>query len=146
MGLIFRGQSVSLKTIPIGRELSLPKYQTILETDFEETPLGHLHGAIRQYRGPFQTHVREYLDRYVVHRDRVDPRIDPLGHLICDAPDDLVGLALGGTLAIGAGKWVYDERKGSSDTALFESVVVAAVVGTVGYAVGKWIGNMLKGD
>ena len=58
---------------------------------FEVTTLGEPKGALRQYRGPFNSHVHEYRDLWVFHRDRVDPRFDPFGHLCQDAPHVLVG-------------------------------------------------------
>ena len=53
--------------------------------DREITLLGEKKGSLRQYRIG-NLHVREYENHYSVHVDRIDPRIDPLGHLIIDAP------------------------------------------------------------
>ena len=47
----------------------------------EETKLGDKKGAIRQYRKG-NLHIREYELKFTVHSDRVDPRKDPLGHLL----------------------------------------------------------------
>lgn len=55
-----------------------------LGADFQETTLGDPQGAIRQFRGPRGIHVREYPDCWVVHRDKVDPRNDAIGHLLHD--------------------------------------------------------------
>jgi hypothetical protein len=63
-----------------------------LPADYEETSLGELRGAIRQYRGPSGLHVREYNDRFVIHQDSVDPRSDPIGHLLFDAPETALAL------------------------------------------------------
>ena len=57
---------------------------------FEVTTLGEPKGALRQYRGPNNSHVHEYPDVWILHRDKVDPRIDPVGHLLFDAPYVLV--------------------------------------------------------
>jgi hypothetical protein len=62
----------------------------------EETPLGDLKGALRQFRGPFGSHVHEYKGYWVFHRDKVDPRYDPVGHLVQDAPYVLGIVALFG--------------------------------------------------
>jgi hypothetical protein len=57
--------------------------------DYEETYLGNKEGANRQFRlGTL--HIREYDDYYAVHRDKIDPRTDPLGHLLLDAPEYLI--------------------------------------------------------
>ena len=58
----------------------------------EETFLGKKNGAKKQYRYG-NLHIREYEDKFLVHTDKIDPRKDPLGHLVFDAPEVLVGLA-----------------------------------------------------
>jgi len=58
-----------------------------LPVEYEKTRLGEPRGSVRQYRGPSGLHIREYSDRFVIHRDRVDPRKDPIGHLLIDAPE-----------------------------------------------------------
>ena len=63
-----------------------------LPEDFKETSLGEIRDAIRQYRGPCGLHVREYDDRFVIHRDIADPRKDPIGHLLFDAPETSLAL------------------------------------------------------
>ncbi|KQC16112.1 MAG: hypothetical protein APR56_09840, partial [Methanosaeta sp. SDB] len=67
---------------------------------FKDTILGEsVPGSIRQLRGPYGSHVHEFPDRWVLHRDIVDAEADPLGHLFSDAPEYLVsalaGLATG---------------------------------------------------
>lgn len=59
--------------------------------EYEETLLGNKKGAKRQFRHK-NLHIREYGDYYTVHMDKVDPRKDPFGHLLIDAPEFLVGL------------------------------------------------------
>ena len=58
----------------------------------EETFLGQKNGAKKQYRYG-NLHIREYEDKFLVHTDRIDPRKDPIGHLMIDAPEVLVGIA-----------------------------------------------------
>lgn len=70
-----------------------------LPEKYEETLLGEQRGAIRQFRGPSGLHVREYNDRFVIHQDKVDPRKDPLGHLLFDAPETTLALATSFCLA-----------------------------------------------
>ena len=83
-------------------EISIPK--TVLPRlpeGYKETLLGDRRGAIRQFRHPSGLHVREYSDRFVIHRDSFDPRSHPVRHLIHDSPETI--LALGACL-YGAGK------------------------------------------
>jgi hypothetical protein len=85
-----------------GEEIEVPKElrQFMLE-NAQETKLGKTNGANKQYRYG-NLHIREYDDKYLVHQDKIDPRENPLGHLIHDAPEVLVGLActiLGGAKA-----------------------------------------------
>ena len=54
--------------------------------DCQITQLGDKKGSVRQYRFG-NLHVREYENHYSVHVDQIDPRIDPLGHLIIDTPN-----------------------------------------------------------
>jgi hypothetical protein len=59
--------------------------------DYEVTHLGDKKGARQQFRHK-NLHIRDYGDYYTVHIDNIDPRKDPLGHLIIDAPELLVGI------------------------------------------------------
>jgi hypothetical protein len=63
---------------------------------FQKTLLGEPKGALKQFRGPHGIHILEYEKEWVLHRDRVDPRINPVGHLVKDAPHILV---IGGVAA-----------------------------------------------
>jgi len=83
-------------------EIEIPKElgPYILEKA-EETSLGQKNGAKKQYRYG-NLHIREYDDKFLVHMDKVDPRKNPLNHLVSDAPEILVGLAsavIGGSKA-----------------------------------------------
>ena len=64
----------------------------------EETKLGDKKGALKQYRKG-NLHIREYKDKFTVHTDKVDPREDPMGHLIYDAQEVLIGLAGAATVS-----------------------------------------------
>ena len=59
--------------------------------DYPQTLLGSMRGAKRQFRYG-NLHIREYDDYYTTHLDTIDPRKDPIGHLLIDAPEYLVGL------------------------------------------------------
>jgi len=64
---------------------------------FVETLLGDPKGCLRQYRKGNGLHVREYEEHFEIHEDQVDPRVDPLGHLIRDSPETLAAF---GTAAL----------------------------------------------
>lgn len=70
--------------------------------DYQETQLGNRKGAKRQFRYK-NLHIREYSGHYTVHVDKVDPRKDPLGHLLIDAPEFLMGIIS----AISVGRLVH---------------------------------------
>jgi hypothetical protein len=94
---------------------------------FEETWLGELKGARKQYRGPDNLHLLQYEDGWELHQDQGDPRT--LGgfiiHIFLDAPE--VGVAL----LVAAGKFTekYDES-GS----ILEAIAAALGTGVVTYA------------
>lgn len=96
----------------------------------EPTRLGDPRGAARQYRHG-NLHIREYDDHYTVHTDRVDPRRDPLGHLIYDAPEVLAGLAAGA--AAGAAAYIGARASGRGRR-LSGSVAAAAALSAGGLA------------
>lgn len=107
--------------------------------------MGHLGGAIKQFRGPLCSHLRVFRNHATLHRDAIDPRVDPVGHMFVDASDDLVGLAVGAAVGYAAAKFVYKERRDVSKTAILESIFVGAVVGTCGYFVGKSVTRWIQG-
>ena len=75
------------------QEIEIPiDLKRVVLMDAEETKLGDKKGALKQYRKG-TIHIREYADKLTVHADKVDPRTDPLGHLIHDAQEVLIGLA-----------------------------------------------------
>ena len=93
-----------------GEKVWIPKSKmTSTPLGFEESSLGDLKGAIRQYRGPDNLHLREYSDKWELHQDYGDPRT--LGgfivHIFIDAPE--VGFAL--LNAAGAYKKKFNETK-----------------------------------
>lgn len=62
--------------------------------EYPTSSLGSRYGALRQFRNG-KLHIREYGNYYSVHSDSIDPLDDPLGHLIVDAPEYLVGILSG---------------------------------------------------
>ena len=93
----------------------------------EPTLLGDPCGAARQYRYG-NLHIREYADHYAVHADRVDPRRDPVGHLVHDAPEVLVGIAAGAA----AGVMAYLKARASGRGRRFSGAAGAAAALSAG--------------
>jgi len=124
-----------------GDEIEVPKeLREFMLEGAEETFLGQKNGAQKQYRYG-NLHIREYDKKFLVHTDRVDPRKDPVGHLVYDAPEVLIGLAcviFGGTQV--AKKLNKNSKKLSFSSSLFSSIVA----GYLGYIATKKIKNYLE--
>jgi hypothetical protein len=97
------------KEIRISKEV-LPS----LPEEYTETRLGEPRGARRQFRNSSGVHVREYEDQYEVHVDRVDPRTDPIGHLLRDSPETLLSAAAGLLAARSLGGSSASQKRRSS--------------------------------
>jgi len=114
-----------------GNEIEVPKeLREFMLEEAEETSLGQKNGAYKQYRYG-NLHIREYDNKFLLHSDKVDPRENPLGHLIHDAPEVLVGLAcaaLGGTKVRSALKQKKSPVAG---------IVGSLVLGYAGYLITK---------
>ena len=121
-------------------EIEVPKEIRPFMLEYaEETKLGQKNGAKKQYRYG-KLRIREYDDKYLVHMDKVDPRKDPIGHLIFDAPEVLIGLA---TAAIGGEKIaskIY-KNKNSKSLSLITGFLSSVALGYAGYSLTKKIKN-----
>jgi hypothetical protein len=121
-------------------EIEVPKeIRPFMLEQAEETKLGQKNGANKQYRYG-NLHIREYDDKYLIHMDKVDPRKDPIGHLIFDAPEVLIGLA---TAAIGGKKiasQIYKNQK-SKSFSLITGLLSSVALGYAGYSLTKKIKN-----
>jgi len=73
-----------------------------------ETILGDRKGSTKQYRSSSGLHIREFHDKFVVHEDKADPRIDPIGHLMKDSPQTLI--------AFGAAFLLSQDKRCSNST------------------------------
>jgi len=95
-----------IETLPHHRKFVLKKeVYPALPRCFKETLLGEVvPGSVRQLRGPAGSHVHEFPDRWVLHRDIADAEADPLGHLLSDAPEYLVSAIAGLATALLANK------------------------------------------
>ena len=107
----------------------------------EETYLGKKNGSKKQYRYG-NLHIREYSDKFLIHTDKIDPRRDPLGHLLYDAPEVLAGLACAVFGGLQAKKSLINNKskKSKISTGLMSSIIT----GYLGYITTKKIKNYLE--
>ena len=123
-------------------EIEVPKeLREFMPEDAKETILGQKNGAKKQYRYG-NLHIREYNDKFLVHTDKVDPRVNPIGHLVRDAPEVLIGIACGiFTGAITAKKFSY---KNSKKISLANILTSSLISGYLGYMTTKNIKKYLE--
>ncbi len=121
-------------------EIEVPKeIRHFMLEKAEETELGQKNGAKNQYRYG-NLHIREYDDKYLIHMDKVDPRKDPLGHLIHDAPEILVGVASGIITGKKVASFIYKHQKNipfAKNTSIFAGLVTSVITGYAGYSIVK---------
>lgn len=125
-----------------GDEIEVPKeLREFMLEEAEETFLGQKNGAKKQYRYG-NLHIREYDNKFLVHNDRIDPRKDPIGHLVYDAPEVLIGLACAifGGSQIAKKVMNTNSKKLTFTSGLFSSIIS----GYVGYLATKKIKNHLE--
>ena len=123
-------------------EIEVPKeLREFMLDEAEETLLGKKNGAYKQYRYG-NLHIREYDDKFLVHTDKVDPRKDPLGHLIHDAPEILIGLAF----AVFGGSQIAKKflNKKSKKSTFTSGLISSIISGYLGYIITKKIKNYLE--
>jgi hypothetical protein len=121
-------------------EIEVPKeLRPFMPDGAKETAIGHRNGANKQYRYG-NLHIREYDDKYLVHMDRVDPLEDPLGHLVFDAQEILVGLASGAVGGAKVASYIYNKSKKTRrdrQIAAAAGLVSSLAIGYVGYKIAK---------
>jgi len=125
-----------------GDEIEVPKeLREFMLEEAEETFLGQKNGADKQYRYG-NLHIREYNDKFLIHNDKIDPRKDPIGHLVYDAPEVLIGLACAifGGSQIAKKVMNKDSKKLTLTSGLFSSIIS----GYMGYLTTKKIKNYLE--
>jgi len=122
-------------------EIEIPKeLRQFIPEMAEETKLGQKNGAKKQYRYG-NLHIREYDDKFLVHMDKVDPRKNPLGHLLFDAPEVLIGMI---SAAIGGAKifsHLNNNQKNSKQKSAFSGFLSSVVLGYIAYSLSKKIKN-----
>lgn len=106
------------------------------------TWMGYPKGARRQYRKG-RLHIREYDDKFLVHEDRVDPRVDPLGHLVYDAPEVVAGLV--GAIVGGLAASYMHKRSGAWGSSAAVGVTASIALGYLCYRVAAKM-RQHKGD
>ncbi len=123
-------------------EIEVPKeLREFMLEEAKETLLGQKNGAYKQYRYG-NLHIREYDNKFLLHSDKVDPRKDPIGHLVHDAPEVLIGLAF----AIFGGSQIAKKflNKKSKKSTFTSALTLSMISGYLGYTITKKIKNYLE--
>ena len=124
-----------------GDEIEIPKeLREFMPDDAEETILGQKNGAEKQYRYG-NLHIREYNDKFLVHTDKIDPRVNPIGHLVYDAPEVLIGIACG--IFTGVNTARKFSNKNSKKISLANILTSSLMSGYLGYTTTKKIKKFL---
>ena len=93
-------------------------------------------------------HIQVFEGYYAVHRDKVDPDIDPADHLIQDAPEIPIALVIGGVIGYAAGSAYYDKVKDTSKHPVLETVLVGLCssggAAALSYLLGKYIREQIE--
>ena len=123
-------------------EIEVPKeLREFMIDGAEETILGQTNGALKQYRYG-NLHIREYDDKFLVHTDKIDPRKDPVGHLVYDAPEVLIGLACAIFGGSKIAKSVFNNN--SKKLSLTSGLISSVLSGYIGYVASKKIKDYLE--
>ena len=115
--------------------------------DYTETNLGSKNGAEKQYR--YGTlHIREYENYYSVHMDKVDPRINPIGHLLKDAPEYIICGIIASTIGLKVGTAFYKKKKIEENNnqlkALPLGIITGILAGTTTYITTYYLHNFIR--
>ncbi len=125
-----------------GDEIEVPKeVREFMLEEAEETVLGQKNGAEKQYRYG-NLHIREYNDKFLVHTDKIDPRVNPIGHLVYDAPEVLIGIACG--IFTGVNTARKFSNKNSKKIFLANILTSSLMSGYLGYTATKKIKKYLE--
>ena len=122
------------------KEIEVPKNlrQFMLE-GAEETNLGDKKGARKQFRYG-NLNIREEDDKFTVHSDKIDPRKNPLGHLLIDAPEVLIGLAGAAISGLAIGTYIYKLKKDSllkKPQSIISGLAASLAAGYTSYVISK---------
>ena len=126
----------------VWEEIEIPKeLGSFMLEKAEETSLGQKNGAKKQYRYG-NLHIREYDDKFLVHMDKVDPRENPIGHLVQDSPEILIGLASAAIGGIKVASYIYKNQKNSifvKQSSTISGLIASLAFGYLGYSISKRI-------
>ena len=125
-----------------GDEIEVPKeVREFMLEEAEETILGQKNGAEKQYRYG-NLHIREYNDKFLIHTDKIDPRINPIGHLVYDAPEVLIGIACGIFTGVNTARKFSNNN--SKKISLANILISSLMSGYLGYTTTKKIKKFLN--
>ena len=125
-----------------GEEIEVPKeLREFMFEEAEETILGQKNGSLKQYRYG-NLHIREYTDKFLVHTDKIDPRVNPIGHLVYDAPEVLIGVACGIFAGVTTVKKITN--KNSKKLSIPNVLISSLISGYLAYNVTKKINKHLE--
>jgi hypothetical protein len=125
----------NLDNINYHKSVTVPKSAVPPPTVYDgfEESIGEPEFQIRDMRKRINVtesmHVKGYDEHCEVYRDRVNPKYDPLGHLIEDSPEVPAGVAAAVMYGYEAGKAHYDNVKYTSEHPLLESAIVTLASG-----------------
>lgn len=126
----------------VSEEIEIPKeLDPFILHKAEETFLGQKNGAKKQYRYG-NLHIREYDDKLLVHMDKVDPRENPIGHLVHDSPEILIGLASAAIGGVKVASYIYKKQKNSifvKQSSIISGLISSLAFGYLGYSISKRI-------
>lgn len=131
-----------LKNRRFGENITIPKsIMKNVPQECEETILGDFNGAYKQYRCDPNIHILEYTDKFLVHKDRFDPRRNPFAHLIYDSPEILLALVIASILGISVGERIYKVIKNKTKNPIYKAakagILTAIISGIFIYYIGK---------
>lgn len=131
---------MDLAFMPID-EIEVPKeLREFMLEGAQETMLGQKNGAKKQFRYG-NLHIREYDNKFLIHTDKIDPRKDPFGHLVYDAPEILIGI---GCSILGGSKVAKLFQNNRSKKSTIATITSSIIAGYIGYVTTKKIKNYLE--
>ena len=120
--------------------------------DYEETRLGDIKGATRQFRLG-NLHIREYNEYYTAHMDKIDPNKDALGHLLFDAPEYLVAILAAISVGINVGNIIHTNSSNKNivkdvgsqpNNEIFSGCISGSIAGLMSYSIDNIVKKLIK--
>jgi hypothetical protein len=113
--------------------------------DYEEMYLGEKKGANRQFRFG-NLHIREYDEYYTVRIDKIDPRNDPFGQLLVDAPEYLAAILS----AVSVGSQINSiinngkNERATLNNAIIPGCIAGSIAGSISYITSNIVKRIIK--